>query len=227
MREDLGKQARQALYLSRSMEFGVDSQSFARYMLLYQSALKLIYSRLDILNDEFQLIHRRNPIAHITSRIKQPEKIMEKLDRKGFEVSCDSMWNNLYDIAGVRIICSFLEDIYRIVDLLKQQEDLGFIKEIDYIRYPKENGYRSYHMIVAVPVYLSGELIPVNVEIQIRTIAMDFWATLEHDLYYKKGKSAPLAMIEALTECAEDIANIDSRMQFIKNQVDDLDANGN
>ncbi len=207
-------------YLLKS--FGRDVGRFRYCMILYQAALKTVYTKLDILNDEFMLIHKRNPIAHITSRIKTPGKIVEKLGRKDFEVSVDSMWENLFDIAGIRIVCSFLEDIYLIADLLKTQADVELIKELDYIKKPKPNGYRSYHMILAVPVFLSDRVEMVNVEVQIRTIAMDFWATLEHDLYYKKGKKAPADVVADLTECAQSIAVIDYRMQELKKQVDAL-----
>lgn len=202
--------------------FGKNVEVFRDYMIMYQAALRTVCTKLDILNDEFMSIHKRNPIAHITSRIKTPYKILDKLRRKDFEVSVDSMWNNLFDIAGVRIICAFLEDIYLIAELLKAQGDVVLIKELDYIQSPKANGYRSYHMIIAVPVFLSDRKEMVNVEVQIRSIAMDFWATLEHDLYYKKGTKAPMEIVEALTECAESIAMIDTRMQHIKKQVDAL-----
>ncbi len=207
------------------VNFDTESKEFSKYMLLYQSALKTMLTRLDVLNDEFKVIHRRNPIAHITSRLKSPLKIYEKLKRKNFEVSIESMWENLYDIAGIRIVCSFNEDIYRMINLIKKQGDIKILKEVDYIQSPKKNGYRSYHLLMGVPVYCADETVIVKVEIQIRTIAMDFWATLEHDLYYKKGKNAPKYMTEALLECANDIANIDIRMQEIKNQVDSLDDN--
>lgn len=202
--------------------FGKDVGRFRNCMILYQAALKTVCTKLDILNDEFMLIHKRNPIAHITSRIKTPGKIVDKLQRKGFEVSIDSMWENLFDIAGIRIVCAFLEDIYLIADLLKAQGDVELIKELDYIKDPKPNGYRSYHLIMAVPVFLSDRMEMVNVEVQIRTIAMDFWATLEHDLYYKKGRKAPADIVADLTECAQSIAEIDHRMQQIKKQVDAL-----
>ena len=135
------------------------------------------------------------------------------------------MVNLINVIACIRIFCYFNSDIFRIAEIIGEQKDIRVIAVKDYITYPKASGYKSYHMIVTVPVYLSDRIVDTKVEVQIRTVAMDFWATLEHDLYYKKGTNAPQAMISALTECAEDIANIDRRMQFIKNQVDDLDNN--
>ncbi len=190
---------------------------------IYHSALKTMCTKLEILNEEFNMIHRRNPIAHITSRVKSPRNIAEKLKRKELEVSVPSMKENLFDIAGVRIICSFIEDIYLITDVLKAQDDVIVLKEVDYIKKPKPNGYRSLHLTVAIPVFLSTRKEMVNIEIQIRTIGMDFWASLEHDLHYKRGKNTPLSMKEDLKECAENIALIDMRMQLIKKQADALD----
>ena len=159
--------------------------SWKEAMLDYNSALKQIETKLSILNDEFQHIHRYNPIEHIKARIKTPESIVKKLKRYGLEFTLDNMEQAVNDIAGVRITCSFTSDIFRLADMIRDQKDIKVISTKDYITSPKPSGYRSYHMIISVPVYFSDRIKDVKVEIQIRTVAMDFWASLEHKINYK------------------------------------------
>jgi putative GTP pyrophosphokinase len=171
---------------------------------LYSSATREIATKLENLNTEFKYTHDRNPIQHIQTRVKTPSSILNKLQRKGWELTVESARKNLTDIAGVRVICSYINDIYLIADLLLSQDDINLIRKSDYITNPKPNGYRSLHLIV-------------NVEIQIRTIAMDFWASLEHELAYKLGKKKRAALSGELKACVNEIAEIDKRMQNLYN----------
>ena len=160
--------------------------------LVYQSALKQIETKMQILNDEFQRVHQYNPIEHIKWRLKTPESIVKKLKRGGYESTIDNMVKYVNDIAGIRIICSFTSDIYRLADMISKQRDIKVIRVKDYITFPKASGYKSYHLIVTVPVYLSDRVVEnTKVEIQIRTVAMDFWASLEHKIHYKFEGDAP------------------------------------
>jgi putative GTP pyrophosphokinase len=188
---------------------------------IYRSAIKEVSTKLEILNDEFQHAHERNPIHSMKSRIKSPKSIVEKLSRKGFELTCESARDNLDDIAGVRIVCPYIEDIYAVKNLLQAQDDIELIRVTDYIKNPKPNGYRSLHLILRVPVFFSDHKELVKVEVQIRTIAMDFWASLEHQLRYKAvdADNIPESVSKALKECADTIAETDLRMQDIHNQV--------
>ena len=192
-------------------------------ILLHNSALKEIGTKLEILNDEFQHIHQYNPIEHIKSRIKSPESIVRKLKRKGYEVTLENMVKYVNDIAGIRIICSFTSDIYQIANMLRKQNDIKVLSTKDYIESPKESGYKSYHMLVEIPIYLSDSVVDTRVEIQIRTIAMDFWASLEHQLKYKTSADIPSDISEELRECAERIAETDMQMQRIYMQINDMD----
>jgi putative GTP pyrophosphokinase len=184
---------------------------------LYCSAAREITTKLEILNDEFKHVKERNPIHHIKSRIKTPESITDKLNKHGYELSVESAMHNLTDIAGIRVICSHIDDIYVIADLLTSQDDIELIRTSDYIKNPKPNGYRSLHLIVTVPVFQSTSTEIVKVEIQIRTIAMDFWASLEHELSYKLPKEKIEAVTLELKECADAISDIDIRMQNLYN----------
>jgi Uncharacterized protein conserved in bacteria len=192
--------------------------------MIYKSAVKEISTKLEILDDEFQTKHKRNPIHTIQSRVKTPESIFRKLERKGFEISLKSARENLYDIAGIRVVCAYIDDIYTIANMLKSQDDITVIKETDYIKSPKPNGYRSLHLVIKVPVFFSNhtELLPV--EVQIRTIAMDFWASLEHQLHYKASEDISEDLIYELKECADNISSIDQRMQNIHNTVEELSS---
>ena len=190
-------------------------------MFLYQSALKEVGTKLEILNDEFQHVHQYNPIEHIKTRVKTAESIVKKLKRYGYETSIENMVKYINDIAGVRLICSFTSDIYRLAEMIGNQSDLKVLSIKDYIKNPKESGYKSYHMLVSVPIFLSDSVVDTKVEIQIRTIAMDFWASLEHKLRYKKDIPADQAqqLQEELLACATQSAQLDNRMQEIRNQL--------
>lgn len=188
-------------------------------MFLYNSALQKMNTKINILKEEFRHIHQYNPIEHISSRIKTPESIVRKLHRQGNEVSVQAMNEFLNDIAGIRIICSFTPDIYQIADMLANQADIHVLCIKDYIKHPKENGYRSYHMIVTIPIYLASGKVDTKVEIQIRTIAMDFWASLEHKIHYKFEGNAPASMYSELKNCAEIAAQLDERMLALNNTI--------
>ena len=187
--------------------------------LLYRSAVKEIGTKLEILNDEFKLVHQYNPIEHIESRLKTDESITRKLIRKGKEITVENIQKYIDDIAGVRVICSFTPDIYRIVDMISSQDDIEVLKTKDYMLNPKVNGYRSYHLIVRVPIFLSDRVVPTKVEIQIRTVAMDFWASLEHKIYYKYEGNTPEYIKKELKECADLVTFLDSKMLAINEEV--------
>ena len=198
--------------------------SWKEAMLDYNSALKQIETKLDILNDEFQHIHRYNPIEHIKARIKTPESIVKKLRRYGLDFTLDNMEKAVNDIAGVRITCSFTSDIFRLADMIRDQKDIKVLSTKDYITSPKPSGYRSYHMIVTVPVYFSDRIKDVKVEIQIRTVAMDFWASLEHKINYKFEGNAPQHIKDELIECSEMIADLDAKMLSLNEEIIEIEA---
>ena len=189
-----------------------DVDSWKTLMFLYSSALKEVGTKLEILNDEFQHVHSYNPIEHIKTRIKAPESIVKKLKRHGHETSIENMVKFVNDIAGVRLICSFTSDIYKLAEMIGNQTDLKVLSIKDYIKNPKESGYKSYHMLVSVPIFLSDSVVDTKVEIQIRTIAMDFWASLEHKIYYKYEGQAPEYISRDLRECADMVATLDDKM---------------
>ena len=205
------------------MEFKPSSNSeidsWKEVNLIYNSALKEIETRLEILNDEFQHIHRYNPIEHIKSRLKSPESIVKKLKRHGYESTIENMVNYINDIAGVRIICSFTSDIYQIAEMISNQSDIKILSVKDYIKNPKPSGYRSYHIIVSVPIFLSDRSADTKVEIQIRTVAMDFWASLEHKINYKFEGNAPVFIKNELIECSKIIYELDERMLSLNEEV--------
>ena len=188
-------------------------------VLSYSSALRLINTKLEILTDEFQHIHRYNPIEHIKSRLKTSESIVKKLKRHGLESTIDNMIEYINDIAGIRVICSFTTDIYRLAEMIRNQRDIHVISVKDYIKNPKSSGYTSYHMIVQVPVYLSDKIVETKVEIQIRTVAMDFWATLEHKINYKFEGHVPDSIKEELVECSEMVSALDKRMLELNEEI--------
>ena len=198
--------------------------SWKEAMLDYNSALKQIETKLAILNDEFQHIHRYNPIEHIKARIKTPESIVKKLRRYGLDFTLDNMEAAVNDIAGVRITCSFTSDIFRLAEMIRDQKDIRVLSTKDYITTPKPSGYRSYHMIISVPVYFSDRIKDVKVEIQIRTVAMDFWASLEHKINYKFEGNAPQHIKEELIECSEMIANLDAKMLSLNEEILEIEA---
>lgn len=186
---------------------------------LYKSALKQIDTKISILNDEFQQRHKYNPIEHVKSRLKTPESIVKKLKRHDYESSVENMVRYVNDIAGIRITCSFTSDIYLIADMLSKQNDLTILSVKDYMKNPKKSGYRSYHMLVTTPVFLSDSVIDTKVEIQIRTVAQDFWATLEHKMHYKFEGDGPDYIQQELRECARYVADLDARMQELNNEI--------
>ncbi len=196
-----------------------DADSWKTIMFLYNSALKEVGTKLEILNGEFQHVHSYNPIEHIKTRIKKPESIVEKLKRYGYETSVENMVKYVNDIAGIRVICSFTSDIYQLAEMIGNQSDLKVLGIKDYIKNPKDSGYKSYHMIVAVPIFLSDSVVDTKVEIQIRTIAMDFWASLEHKIYYKFRGNAPEFISSDLKECAEMVSNLDARMLMLNESI--------
>ena len=205
------------------MELLLDAESqietWQEVILVYNAALKQINTKLEILNDEFQHVHQYNPIEHIKSRIKTSESIVKKLRRHGYESTIENMVKYVNDIAGIRVICSFTSDIYRIAEMIRLQNDIHVIAVKDYIRLPKASGYKSYHMIVSNPVYLSDRTVDTKVEIQIRTVAMDFWASLEHKIYYKFEGSAPEYISKDLRACAEFVAELDDKMLSLNEAI--------
>ena len=190
---------------------------------LYDSAIHMIETKLEIIDSEFQSNFSRNPIHNISSRLKSPESIANKLIKKGIPITAESILSNLHDIAGVRVICHYRADIYQIAHYLSMHDDIRIIKQKDYIQNPKPSGYRSLHLIVTVPVYLSTGKKVVPVEIQIRTIAMDFWASLEHQLRYKTQNNVPADLSEELKALADTINSTDMRMEDIYHRINDLD----
>ena len=196
-----------------------DKDKWSHALLLYDAVLKEICTKLEILNNEFKLAHQYNPIEHITSRIKSAHSIARKIRLKQKELTVENIIRYVNDVAGVRIICSFTSDIYRIAEAIANQNDVTVLKVKDYIASPKPNGYMSYHMIVSIPIFLSNDMIDTKVEIQIRTIAMDFWASLEHKIYYKFEGKAPAGIREELRECAKIISYLDQKMLSINEGV--------
>ncbi len=189
----------------------------------YQAAIRCVEAKLQNLDQEFETRHRRNPIHSMTSRLKTVPSIIDKLRRKDIPVSLETAASQLTDIAGVRVICSYINDIYTVAELLTGQDDVRLVRRRDYIAHPKPNGYRSLHLVVEVPVYLQEGRLEVPVEIQIRTIAMDFWASLEHELRYKSETAVSEPVSRSLLETARDIAALDLRMQALHDQVADLE----
>ena len=196
-----------------------DIDSWKEVTLIYNSALKQISTKLEILNDEFQHVHRYNPIEHIKWRIKTPESIVKKLKKHGYESTINNMIRYVNDIAGIRVICSFSSDIYQIAEMISNQSDIKVISVKDYIVNPKASGYKSYHMLVSVPVYLSDRIEDTKVEIQIRTVAMDFWASLEHKIHYKFEGNAPEHIKEEWVECAQMVSELDARMLALNEEI--------
>ncbi len=190
-------------------------KSLIKLQQVYNAAIREVSTKLEVLDDEFHVKYSHTPIHHMESRLKQPQSIMEKLHRQGYEASIELATEHLTDIAGIRVICHYINDVYKIAELLLRQDDVTLIKQTDYIKAPKPNGYRSLHVVVSVPVFLSDETKRVPVEVQIRTIAMDFWASLEHQLKYKSDSDVKEDLQKELLECAENIASVDLKMQSI------------
>ncbi len=192
---------------------------YQQMLLLYESAVKQLTTKFEIFNQEYKMRGARNPIETVKSRVKGPESIVRKMKKYGFERSLSSIVQNLNDVAGVRVICSYVSDIYLVRDMLIAQQDVTLVEERDYIKHPKENGYRSLHLIIELPVYLTRTVSKVKAEIQIRTIAMDFWASLEHNIRYKVVDAFPPGVVKELRDCAEIIAVTDSRMEAIAHKL--------
>ena len=199
-------------------------QQYREMMQLYSAAVREVRTKVEILDEEFRTRYAHNPIHHIDSRLKSPQSMMKKLARKGLPQTLEAAEANLNDIAGVRIICNYLEDIYRIADLLQRQRDVEFVHRRDYIENPKESGYRSLHLVIRIPVFLSSHTELVQVEVQIRTIAMDFWASLEHQLRYKSNHETTQQLRRRLQHCAEASAALDREMQDIYREINGYSA---
>lgn len=198
------------------------AREFQEAIMMYSCAIREVKTKLEVLNDELSIRNQRNPIEMIKSRVKKPLSIVEKLHRRNLPVNLDSMINHLDDVAGIRVICSFVDDIYNVARMLVSQDDIRVIAVKDYIEHPKPNGYRSYHLIVEVPVFFSDRKKDMRVEVQIRTIAMDFWASLDHQLKYKKDIGAAADEIgKELQKCAEVIAQTDRHMLVIRKSIEE------
>ncbi|MDX9857927.1 MAG: GTP pyrophosphokinase family protein [candidate division Zixibacteria bacterium] len=217
--------SRETYFLDKLLDqtFGEEASEQIRAFLstehIYVSATREIVTKLENLNDEFKYSQHHNPIHQVTARVKTPRRIVEKLARKGHEMTLASARQNIHDIAGVRVICSYVDDLYLVATLLTSQSDIELIREIDYIKNPKPNGYRSLHLIIAVPVFMSSGPESVKVEIQLRTIAMDFWASLEHELAYRLADKQTEQITRELKDCADVISATDMRMQKLYNAV--------
>ncbi|MBD0383998.1 GTP pyrophosphokinase [Paenibacillus sedimenti] len=194
-----------------------------RFMMMYKFALDEMETRIEILVQEFEMLHEYNPIEHTKSRLKSPESIVNKLYRKGCDISFPNIRDNIKDIAGLRITCSFISDIYVISEMLKNQSDLKVLEEKDYIKHPKQNGYQSLHLIIEVPVHMSDRREHVCIEVQIRTIAMDFWASLEHKIYYKfteDNRAVPARLLEELKQAAYAASVLDQQMERLHKEIE-------
>lgn len=192
---------------------------FVKLMSYYKCAMMELETKLNVLNEEFSLQHDRNPINSIKTRLKKPQSIKEKLNKNSLPYSIESIEENLNDVAGVRVCCSFIEDVYMLADALLKQDDITLINMKDYIKNPKKNGYRSLHLIISIPIFLANEKKSMRVEIQLRTIAMDFWASLEHQLRYKKDRDFTEDMAAELLECANMSAELDEKMSNLRGLI--------
>lgn len=219
--EDILKEKMMAVVNEKTAEW-IEKKfnEFTTLMSYYKCAMMEIETKFNVLNEEFSLAHDRNPINSIKTRLKKVTSIQEKLERKNLPITVASIEENLNDVAGVRVICGFPKDVYLLADALLKQDDITLIEKKDYIANPKANGYRSLHLIVSVPIFLANEKRPVKVEIQLRTIAMDCWASLEHQLRYKKGYVFTEEMAQELYNCAKISAELDLRMGALRNQVE-------
>ena len=184
-----------------------------------EAVITEITARLDVIRKYKKINNDRDPIEYIKSRIKSEDSMKEKLKRKGLEVNLENALTKIHDAAGIRIICTFVDDVYEITKMIKEYDDIEIVKEKDYIKNPKENGYRSYHLVIKVPLKISGDIHKVYLEIQIRTIAMDFWSSLEHQMKYKKNIKNQQIIVEELKKCAEQIATTDINMMAIRNMI--------
>ena len=197
-------------------------KGFSEFMMMYNCAIREVRTKFEVLNDDFSVAYKRNPIEMIKSRVKSPVSIVGKLKRKNLPLTMESILENINDVAGIRVICSFIDDIYMIGEMLSNQDDITLIEVKDYIKNPKPNGYRSYHMIVEIPVFFSNRKQNMRVEVQLRTIAMDFWASLEHKMHYKRDFEGADILEKELAKCAEIIASTDEKMQKINYELGKL-----
>ncbi|WP_428912461.1 GTP pyrophosphokinase [Niallia sp. Krafla_26] len=196
-----------------------------RFGLAYQFALEEISTKVNILKEEFRLVHDYNPIEHVNTRVKSIESLLKKVQKKNLPLSLEAIQENIKDIAGIRIICSFESDIYRVSEMIQAQSDIEVVEVKDYIQHPKPNGYQSLHIVMKIPVFMSDRKIDVYVEMQIRTIAMDFWASLEHKIYYKYNKQIPEYLSRQLKEAADMVAELDRKMEQINMEINILKEN--
>ena len=201
-----------------------EKDSFETAMFIYQSALIQMNSRVEVLNRELNHVYSYNPIEYVKTRLKTPESIMKTLKKTGHQVSIDDMVEYVNDIAGLRITCSFFTEIYFVADMIARQDNLSVLSIKDYISRPKESGYKSYHMLLSIPVALADAVIPTKVEVQIRTMAMDFWASLEHKIYYKYEGNAPGYFARELQECASIISKLDAKMMSLNEAMKRMDG---
>ena len=222
MNEEKTKELMQELLPDDPQETLKILEEFDILMMRYDSAIREVRTKLEILNDELSLLSEQSPISSVSSRRKKTFSILEKLKRQGDTISLKSIQENLNDVAGIRVICSFVDDIYKVARILVQQDDIKLIRVKDYIQNPKPNGYRSYHMIVEVPVFFSNEKRPMRVEVQIRTVAMDFWASLEHQMKYKQDIDNAEEIMRELKDCADTIAETDMKMLKIREKIRSL-----
>lgn len=218
------EERKKELLLSKESDRAIDwfekeSEGFITLMTYYKCAMMEIETKFNVLNEEYSLAHDRNPINSIKTRLKSFSSIKEKIERRGVEPTLHSLEENIHDVAGIRVICSSPEDVYTLADSLLKQDDITLVEKKDYIENPKPNGYRSLHLIVTVPVFLAHEKRLMKVEIQLRTIAMDFWASLEHQLRYKKSFNFSEEMAQELSDCAAISAALDLRMEKLRKQV--------
>lgn len=202
-----------------SMELFENYQDYLALQHLYQAALKQLQIKFEVLNDEFRVRSGRSPIHHIETRLKSTSSIVQKLRSRNYAVTLASAKQNLNDIAGIRVVCSYIDDVYRVAEMLLRQSDIVLLKAQDYIKNPNFNGYRSLHLDIQLPIYLSDHTEHVNVEVQLRTVAMDFWASLEHDLRYKSQKNIPAHISQEMLEASQSIAAIDRQMQAIYQEI--------
>ena len=198
---------------------------YTRFGLTYKFALEEISTKVNILKEEFRLMHDYNPIEHVNTRVKSVESLLKKVQKKNLPLSLEVIQENIKDIAGIRIICSFVSDIYRISEMIQAQSDIEVVEVKDYIQQPKSNGYQSLHIIMKIPVFMSDRTINVYVEMQIGTIAMDFWASLEHKIYYKYNKQIPEYLTRQLKEAANTVADLDRKMEYINKEINILKEN--
>ena len=205
-----------------AVDLGRLRHDFTRFMMSYKFGIDELITKINILKQEFTHIHRYSPIEHVSSRLKTPESIIDKAQRKKCALNLDAIRANILDVAGVRITCSFISDTYRIADMLSSQTDIRVVEVKDYIANPKPNGYKSLHLIVEIPVFMSDRVQPVLVELQIRTIAMDFWASLEHKIFYKYRGEIPPTLLAELTDAAESANKLDEKMESLHDEVAEL-----